>query len=79
MPHGHRRRCIGARRLEPDSDEPNRRRGITVAPNFKGDVTIALPITTNCDDQGAICTAARMLFNRLEFTVTGPGGQAGLG
>ena len=47
---------------------------ITVEPDSNGDVTIVLPATTDCDDPGAICTGdGRMLSNRLEFTVGGPG------
>ena len=48
---------------------------ITVEPGGNGDVTIVLPVTTDCDAQGAICTDdGRMLSNRNELTVTGPGG-----
>ena len=48
---------------------------ITVKPVGTGDVTIELPATTDCDAQGAICTAdGRKLSNRLEFTVSGPSG-----
>ena len=48
---------------------------ITVQPDSNGDVTIVLPTTTDCDDQGAICTGdGRMLSNSLDFTVSGPGG-----
>ena len=39
-------------------------------------VTVVLPVTTNCDDQGAICTkddSGRKLSNSLSFTVSGPG------
>ncbi|MYE41775.1 MAG: hypothetical protein F4X27_16365, partial [Chloroflexi bacterium] len=68
-------RVESARRLERDSDEPNRRWEITIAPDSGSDVTIVLPITTNCGDEGAICTAGgRMLSNRLEFTVSESGG-----
>ncbi len=60
----------GARRLEPPG---NMRWEITVTPDSNGDVTIVLPITEDCDEQGAICTEdGRMLSNRLEFTVSGP-------
>ena len=46
---------------------------ITVRPDGDGDVTIVLPITTDCSDAGAICTGdGRMLSNRLEFTISGP-------
>ena len=48
---------------------------ITVRPDGDGDVTIVLPITTDCSGAGAICTGdGRMLSNRLEFTVSGPTG-----
>ena len=48
---------------------------ITVRPDGNGDVTVELPITTDCESTGAICTGdGRMLSNRLEFTVSGPGG-----
>ena len=46
---------------------------ITVNPKGAGDVTIILPVTEDCGDQGAICTDdGRMLSNRLELTVSGP-------
>ena len=44
---------------------------ITVQPDGNGDVTVALPVTTDCDADGAICTAdGRMLSNGLEFTLS---------
>ena len=47
---------------------------ITVKPTSTGDVTVVLPVTTDCNAEGAICTAdGRKLSNRLEFTVSGPG------
>ena len=49
---------------------------ITVKPDGNGTVTITLPETTNCGDQGAICTkddSGRKLSNSLSFTVSGPG------
>ena len=46
---------------------------ITVEPNGNGDVAIVLPVTTDCNAQGAICAGDdRRLSNRLEFTVSGP-------
>ena len=46
---------------------------ITVQPDGNGDVSIILPVTTDCDAQGAICTAdGRELSSRLELTVGGP-------
>ena len=48
---------------------------ITVEPQGKGDVTIFLPVTTDCNADGAICTGdGRKLSNSLSFTVSGPGG-----
>ena len=48
---------------------------ITVQPHANGNVTIVLPVTNDCDDQGAICTGdGRKLSNRLEFAVVGPDG-----
>ena len=47
---------------------------ITVTPDSAADVTIVLSETTDCNAEGAICTAdGRKLSNRLEFTVSGPG------
>ena len=49
---------------------------ITINPASNGDVTIVLPITTDCTDNGAVCTGdSRKLSNRLELTVSGPGSQ----
>ncbi len=62
----------GARRLVSGK---NLRWEIVVSPDSNGDVTITLPATTDCDAQGAICADVdRMLSNRLELTVSGPGG-----
>ena len=63
-----------AQRLQtdPESNIPWR---ITVQPDGNGDVTVALPVTTDCGDQEAICTGdGRKLSNGLEFTVSGLGG-----
>ena len=61
-----------ARRLEKGK---NVRWEIHVRPDSSGNVTIVLPITEDCDAQGAICTGdGRPLSNRLELTVSGPGG-----
>ena len=62
---------VGARRLVSGS---NIRWEITVSPDSNGDVTITLPVTTDCDAQGAICADGdKKLSNRLERTVSGPG------
>ena len=59
-----------AQRLEQGSNIGWR---ITVRPNSDGQVTITLPITEDCDAQGAICTDdGRKLSHRLELTVSGP-------
>ena len=63
---------VRAKRLERGK---NVRWEITVRPDGNGAVTITLPVTTDCEDEGAICTGdARMLSNRVELTVGGPGG-----
>ena len=63
---------VRAKRLEKGK---NVRWEITVRPDGNGAVTITLPVTTDCEDEGAICTGdARMLSNRVELTVGGPGG-----
>ena len=47
---------------------------ITVRPDSNADVTITLPITEDCNAEGAICTEdGRKLSNPLKFTVSGPG------
>ena len=62
----------GARRLDPPS---NIGWEVVVEPDSNGDVSIVLPITTDCNAQGAICTGdGRPLSNRLEITVSGPSG-----
>ena len=59
-----------AQRLEKPSNIGWR---ITVEPDSNAAVTVVLPITENCDDQGALCTEdGRMLSNRLELSVGGP-------
>ena len=61
-----------ARRLAAPS---NARWEITVTPSSNADVTIVLPITTDCAVQGAICTSdGRKLSSQVELTVSGPGG-----
>ena len=63
---------VKARRLEKGK---NLGWEITVQPSGNADVTVALPATTDCSSQGAICTGdGRMLSNELTFTVNGPGG-----
>ena len=47
---------------------------IHVVPDSDSDVTVVPLVTTDCEAQGSICTGdARMLSNRLEITVSGPG------
>ncbi len=63
---------LRARRLEPGK---NVRWEITVRPDSNGAVTIVLPATEDCAADGAICTGdGRMLSERVELTVSGPGG-----
>ena len=60
------------RRLEAGK---NVRWEITVQPSSNADVTIVLPITTDCTVQGAICTSdGRKLSGPVELTISGPGG-----
>ena len=61
---------VKARRLERGK---NVRWEITVDPSGDAAVSVSLPLTTDCDSQGAICTGdGRMLSNELTFTVPGP-------
>ena len=61
---------LKAQRMDKPSNIPWR---ITVRPDGDGAVAIVLPTTTDCDDQGAICTGdGRKLSSRVEFTVAGP-------
>ena len=63
---------VKARRLEQGK---NVRWEITVRPSSNADVTIVLPITTDCAAQGAICTSdGRKLSSRVELTISGPNG-----
>ena len=64
---------VGARRLAGDSDTRNIKWEISVTPDSNADVTVELPITTDCEAQGAICTAdGTVLSSPLKFTVKGP-------
>ena len=46
---------------------------ITVQPRSEADLLIVLPRTTNCEDEGAVCTSAgKMLSERTEALVAGP-------
>ena len=59
---------VNARRLERGA---NVRWGISVRPSGNADVTVSLPATTDCDNQGAICTGdGRKLASALEVTVS---------
>ena len=59
-----------ARRLERGK---NVRWEITVDPSGDADVSVSLPVTTDCDSQGAICTGdGRRLSNGLALLVPGP-------
>ena len=61
---------IDARRLERPS---NVRWEITVEPSSDDNVSIVLPETTDCANQGAICTEdGRMLLAEMSLTVAGP-------
>ena len=59
-----------ARRMEAGN---NLKWEITVDPSTNGDVTVVLPVTTDCTADGAICaTGGKMLSERVQFTVLGP-------
>ncbi len=61
----------GVRRLDPPG---NTRWEISVRPDSNGNVTVVLPVTTDCDARGAICANDDIeLSNRLELIVNGPG------
>ena len=61
---------VKARRLEPGK---NVRWEITVKPNSQADVTIVLPVTTDCAAQGAICKGdGGKLSTRVELTISVP-------
>ena len=58
-----------AQRLTQGSNQGWR---ITVTPGSDAEVSVVLPVTTDCDDQGAVCTEdGRKLSNRNEFTLSG--------
>ena len=60
----------GARRLVSGK---NLRWEVTVQPSGNADVTVELPVTTDCAAQGAICTDNdEKLSNSLNLTVSGP-------
>ena len=60
----------GARRLVSGK---NLRWEVTVQPSGNADVTVELPVTTDCTAQGAICTGNdEKLSNSLNLTVSGP-------
>ena len=60
----------GARRLVSGK---NLRWEVTVQPSGNADVTVELPVTTDCAAQGAICTGNDdKLSNSLNLTVSGP-------
>ena len=60
----------GVRRLAPPG---NVRWEITITPSSDEAVKVALPPTTDCEAQGAICTEdGRMLSEKAELTVEGP-------
>ncbi len=46
---------------------------ITIEPDSDAEVTVVLPVTNDCDAEGAVCTGdGGPLSNRLELTVPGP-------
>ena len=64
------------KRAERITRGSNTRWRITVAPDGDGPVIVTLPVTEECDAEGAICTRdGRRLSNRVELTVSGTGEQ----
>ena len=63
-----------ARRLEPNNSAMrNVRWEISIEPDGDNAVNIALPPTTDCEDEGAICASdGRKLTEQMEITVPGP-------
>ena len=60
----------------PDGETGNLRWVIEVTPDSRDDVTVVLPVTTDCDSQGAICTSyGKMLVEQVEFTVVVPNSE----
>ncbi len=46
---------------------------ITIEPDSDAEVTVVLPVTNDCDAEGAICTGdGGALSNRVELTIPGP-------
>ncbi|MCY3820695.1 MAG: cadherin-like beta sandwich domain-containing protein [Gammaproteobacteria bacterium] len=53
----------------------NRHWEVTVTPTSSADITIRVNETSNCNDDGAVCTEDdRMLLDGIDDTVTGPAG-----
>ena len=62
-----------ASQTEPGGSTPNIRWQITVTPSGEDGVTVALPATTDCSANGAVCASdGGMLQNPSSVTVTGP-------
>ena len=62
------------KRAQRITKSSNLRWRITVKPDGDGEVTITLPVTGDCDAEGAICTEdGRIVSNQLVLTVDGPG------
>ena len=63
------------RKAQRKTQGSNQNWTITVEPDNNGDVTIRLPETTDCDDDGAVCTAdGGKLNHSTTDTVLGPTG-----
>ena len=68
--HGDRRGCNRRAKAGQRQEPP---REVTVQPSGNADVTVELPVTTDCTAQGAICTDNdEKLSNSLNLTVSGP-------
>ena len=62
-----------AARIVPSGSENNRRWRIQVRPDGDGNVTVALPATTDCQAAGAVCTSGgARLASAIQAQVAGP-------
>ena len=60
----------GARRLDPDGDDRNKRWEVTVEPTQAGDITITLPVL-QCTQENAVCANGQPLARAVSATVAG--------
>ena len=62
-----------AARVNRTGDERDQRWTMTIRPSSSNAIHITVRTTTDCEDDGAICTSdGRMLSSQLTLTVEGP-------